>query len=223
MSRQRILLFFLLATALAFIAGVVAYERVQSNKLARLASEPNSVFNRAHSPKYGSPTAKVRIVEFFDPACETCRDFYPLVKDVVDRSAGKVQLVVRYAPFHHGSDTAVKILEAARLQGLFWPVAEAMLRYQPAWASHDAPRPDLIWGYLSATGLNARAAQDEMNTPSVLRSIEQDLADAKELNVTRTPGFFVNGRPLKDFGYTQLKALVEEEVRAAYGSPGKAS
>ena len=46
--------------------------------------------------------------------------------------------------------------------------------------------------------------------------MKQDLDDARALNVTRTPGFFVNGKPLKDFGFQQLKALVEEEVRLAY-------
>ena len=34
--------------------------------------------------------------------------------------------------------------------------------------------------------------------------------------MTKTPGFFVNGRPLQDFGYEQLKALVAEEVQRAY-------
>jgi hypothetical protein len=61
----------------------------------------------------------------------------------VDSHSGKVQLVIRYAPFHEGSDTAVQILEAARLQGLFWPVMEATLKAQPVWAAHDKPRPEL--------------------------------------------------------------------------------
>ena len=45
---------------------------------------------------------------------------------------------------------------------------------------------------------------------------QYSVADAKTLNVTQTPGFFVNGRPLTDFGYQQLKALVEAEVKRAY-------
>ena len=33
------------------------------------------------------------------------------------------------------------------------------------------------------------------------------------LKVTATPGFFVNGTPLLDFGAPQLKALVDRELK----------
>jgi hypothetical protein len=33
----------------------------------------------------------------------------------------KIRLVLRYAPFHRGSDTIVAALEASRRQGKFWP------------------------------------------------------------------------------------------------------
>ena len=165
---------------------------------------------------YGSAQAKVRIVEFFDPACETCRAFYPLVKDLVDSHPGKVQLIVRYTPFHAGADTAVKVLEAARLQDLFWPVNRALLNAQRTWGADHDPRPDLIWSIVDGTGLNLRKAREDAGSAEVLANIEQDMADAKILNVTRTPGFFVNGKPLKDFGDEQLKALVNRELKAAY-------
>ena len=53
-----------------------------------------------------------------------------------------MRLVVRYAPLHQGSDTAVKILEAARLQGKYWEAVEKAMAFQPQWASHDHPRPE---------------------------------------------------------------------------------
>ncbi|NMG42229.1 thioredoxin domain-containing protein [Aromatoleum toluvorans] len=34
-----------------------------------------------HSPTLGKADAPVVIVEFLDPACETCRAFYPRVKE----------------------------------------------------------------------------------------------------------------------------------------------
>jgi protein-disulfide isomerase len=55
-----------------------------------------------------------------------------------------------------------------------------------------------------------------MNDPEITKLIKQDLADAKTLNVRKTPGFFVNGKPLSSFGYNQLKELVEAEIRANY-------
>lgn len=205
-----------LAVLLAFALGVYSYLNAQKEAQIREAAQANSVFNRPHSPTYGPSTAKVRIVEFFDPACETCRAFYPLVKRLVDEQQGKVQLAVRYLPLHQGSESAVKILEAARLQNVFWPVVEATLQAQPLWAAHHNPNPEHIWEFLGKTGLDIAQAKQDVNLPTVQAAVNQDIADALSLKVTKTPGFFVNGRPLQDFGYEQLKALVAEEVQRAY-------
>ena len=216
MNKQRILIASGIFVVLAFVIGIFLYNKAQTDRLSDIARQSNSVFNRPHSPTYGPPDAKVRIVEFFDPACETCKVFYPLVKKLVDAQPGKIQLVIRNAPFHEGSRDAVAILEAARMQGVFWPVLEAMLKTQSIWAANHQVRADLIWGYLDGTSLNIGKARDDINSPQVRSRVDEDLADAKSLNVTKTPGFFVNGKPLKNFGFEQLKALVQEEVNLAY-------
>lgn len=210
------------ALLMVFAVSALAYSWLQEQRLVELSGRPDSVFGRPHSPTYGPISAKVRIVEFFDPACETCRAFYPLVKRIVDSHQGRVQLVVRYAPFHAGADTAVSVMEAARLQNVFWPVTERLLREQGTWGADHNPRPDLIWGIVDGTGLDLPKAREDAASPAVRDRVEQDLADAKELGVTRTPGFFVNGRPLKHFGADELNELVRQEVSRAYGKRGVA-
>ena len=76
---------------------------------------------RDYSPVIGPDKAQVTIVEFFDPACEACRAYYPYVKQIMAAFPGDVRLVLRYVLFHRGSEEAVTILEAARLQNLFVP------------------------------------------------------------------------------------------------------
>jgi protein-disulfide isomerase len=44
----------------------------------------------------------------------------------------------------------------------------------------------------------------------------RDIADGKTLEVRATPQFFVNGKPLVNFGYEQLTQLVEEAIAEAY-------
>lgn len=136
---------------------------------------------------------------------------------MVNASFGQVNLVVRYAPFHKGSDEAVKILEAACMQDKYWQVMEAMLASQPIWASHDAPQPDSIWNQLEGTGIDIDKAKGDMSDPRIEAMLSLDVKDGEAIGVTRTPGFFVNGKPLLDFGSSQLKALVDEELRQAYG------
>ncbi|WP_326537435.1 DsbA family protein [Pseudorhodoferax sp.] len=217
MTRKQIALLLVGALAVVgFALGTIGYNRSQSNAQQQLAKQNEDVFSRAHSPTYGAPDAKVRITEFFDPACETCRAFYPAVKQIVDQSQGRVQLVVRFVPFHDGADLAARILVAAHAQQLFIPVAEVVLSTQNIWASHAAPNPELLWGYLAKSGLNIEKARAAVQTKEVEAVIAMDMADAKTLNVTRTPGFFVNGKPLERFGYEQLVALVLREVERAY-------
>jgi protein-disulfide isomerase len=47
----------------------------------------------------------------------------------------------------------------------------------------------------------------------VVKAIRQDVADGMKLGVSKTPTFFVNGKPLPSFGYEQLAALVASEVQ----------
>jgi protein-disulfide isomerase len=55
-----------------------------------------------------------------------------------------------------------------------------------------------------------------MNDPAIAQIIRQDLADAETLNVRKTPGFFVNGKPLQTFGSQQLADLILSELKANY-------
>ena len=172
---------------------------------------------RLHSPSLGEPNAKVHIVEFFDPACGTCRDFYPFVKGLMDAHPGRIRLSVRYAPFHRGSDEVVKMLEAARRQGKYWPALEAILAAQPRWVVNHTARPELAWPALEGLGLDLGRLRADMNSPELARIIRQDLEDAVKLGVDKTPEFFVNGRPMPRFGYDELRTLVERALREAYG------
>ncbi|PLC47859.1 hypothetical protein CR159_21315 [Pollutimonas subterranea] len=77
------------------ISGFV-YEQSQVRKKGQLANTKTTELERMHAPVYGPADAKVTIVEFFDPSCETCRAFYPAVKELVNTNGGKVKLVIRY-------------------------------------------------------------------------------------------------------------------------------
>ncbi|WP_237174045.1 DsbA family protein [Paracandidimonas lactea] len=215
MKKQTIVVLTSIVAVMAFSVSAFIYEQSQTRKKAQAASTNISELVRMHSPVFGSAGAKVTIVEFFDPACETCRSFYPAVKELVNTNPGKVKLVVRYAPFHEGSEEMVKILEASRLQNKYWSTLETVLKTQPQWASHDNPQVNLIWDHLAAD-LDIEKARKDMNEPTVLAILEQDKADLRSLEIAQTPTFFVNGKPLPKFGYEPLKTLVEEEVKAAY-------
>jgi len=201
---------------LGFILGSSYYKGQQSEKYGFLAQKNAELFVRDHSPTLGSDDAKVFIVEFMDPACETCAAFEPFIKQAMAANPGKIKLVLRYAPFHDGADNFVKILEAARMQGKYWETLEVMFKTQHIWASHHDYQPQRLWEVLPRVGLDLERIKKDMHSPAIAKIIEQDMADVKTLNVQKTPGYFVNGRPLQQFGYKQLAQLIQSELDAQY-------
>ena len=199
----------------AFAFGMYNYQRRVQNSQMEKVSTQDSRLVRMHSPVFGPQGAPVTIVEFFDPACETCRAFYPIVKDLMKQYPNDVRLVLRYAPFHAGSDHVVALLEAAKRQDKYPQVLEAVLAAQPTWASHGQPNIELAFKAAEEAGLDLQQARVDAAKPEIDAVLQQDLEDLTALEVTKTPTFFVNGRGLPSFGPEQLAALVAEEVAKA--------
>ena len=201
---------------LGFIVATSYYKEQQIEKYGFMAEQNAELFVRDHSPTLGSEDAKVFLVEFMDPACETCAAFAPFVKKIMDANPGKIKLVLRYAPFHEGADNFVKIVEAARMQGKYWETLDIMFKSQNIWASHHNWQPEKLWQFLPQVGLDIERLKKDMNDPAIAKIIEQDMADVKALNVQKTPGYFVNGKPLQTFGYKQLLHLIQTELDLQY-------
>ena len=212
MNRKILAIASAIGLMVAFVAAVLIYNGKQEAAARQLAEANRAALMRMHAPTLGKQDAPVVIVEFLDPACETCRAFYPLVKEMMAANPEKIRLVLRYAPFHNGSDKVVAVLEAARKQGKFWPTLEALLASQAEWAPHHTPQVALVWKHLEGVGLNMEQMTFDLTAPEIGQVIAQDLADARALNVTKTPGFFVNGKPLTTFGYEPLKKLVNDAL-----------
>ena len=203
---------------LVVIAALVSFAfmgRHAADSMVVLARAEADELVRPSSPVIGREDAPVTIVEFFDPACEACRAFFPVVKQILAAFPNDVRLVLRYTPFHQGSEEAVRILEAARRQDKFEPVLEALLSNQQEWASHGAPNLDRAWEIATMAGLDSVRARRDATSPEIDSVLRLDIADARGNYVQQTPTFFVNQRPLTSFGAEELYDLVEEEVRLA--------
>lgn len=195
------------------LAGPLASSSMAAEQAAKGVDAAETLLVRPHSPVIGPKSAPVTIVEFFDPSCEACRAMYPVVKRIMAQYPKEVRLILRYAPLHQGSESAIRLLEAARVQGKFEPVLEAVLASQPEW--HDDASAARAWDAAAAAGLNVEQARQAMMSPQITASINQDFVDMQAAGVRGTPTFFVNGKPLPSFGPDQLNETVSAEVAAA--------
>jgi len=197
---------------LALVAATFFYDSDNTESLQAEAAARQAALASQHSPTLGDPGAKVHIVEFLDPACETCALFYPMVKRWMAEVPGEIRLSVRHVAFHTGADYAVRILEASRKQDKYWQTLEALLASQHQWTQHHTVQLDRIGPAIAGVGLNMEQLMVDMNAMDVLLRIEQDKKDAILLKVSATPEYFVNGRQLPSFGQQQLADLVREEL-----------
>ncbi|MDH3242922.1 MAG: thioredoxin domain-containing protein [Alphaproteobacteria bacterium] len=217
MTRRTLVAVTAVVAVLGFTLVAVLYNRSVEEQAATAAR--SAVLVRPHSPVFGPKDAPVTIVEFFDPACGTCRAFHPIVKRIREEYPDTVRVVMRYTMFHQGSDQVVRILEAARLQGKLEPVLEAVLAAQSEWSSHGGAAPNIgkAWQAAGSAGLDVARARRDILRPEITAVLNQDMADVNAAGVNKTPTFFVNGKPLPSFGTDQLFALVREEVSIARG------
>lgn len=216
MSRRTLLIG---ASALGLVAfgggAMLLTRRREAETQAAAAAAPAvdaALLVRPHSPILGPTDAPVTLVEFFDPSCEACRAFHPVITEIRRQFPTQVRVVLRYTLFHEGSDEAARILEAARMQDKFEPVLDALFEEQPGWAVHGAPEMDVAWEIAGNAGLDLGRAETDKLFPGITGTINQDMADVEALGVRQTPTFFLNGKRLENLSASSLLADVRFAV-----------
>jgi len=211
----------LLATA--FIIAMSLYkDSVKLNDAPALAAAPDLQAKLVGDADrtLGPVAARVVLVEFLDPECESCRLMHPITKKVLAEFSGHVYFVLRYMPLHHNSGYAAAALEAAARQSKYWEALDVIFEKQPEWGSHANPRPELIMGYLKDIGLDIPRLEADMKDPLISTRIAKDKTDALALGVNGTPSFFVNGKMLMQLGEDPLREAIQEALNSS-NSPTK--
>lgn len=213
MQNKKIVLISLVILVGLFLAGSYFYKQDKTKTYKKISVENAELFQRDYSLVIGPKDAKVQLVEFFDPACGACAYYSPYVKDILKKYKNDVKLIVRYAPFHQNASYAVKMLEGARVQNLFSETLDLMFNTQEQWIDGHVVNPRKLWIILEKSGvLDMKKLSVSMEDLLIDKIIEQDLNDARVLNVRKTPSFFVNGKLLQDLSFNNLTKLIESEI-----------
>ena len=215
----------LLIVAGVVIAGAVLGSSYYKRSLEKDRQQPSAALNSAlvrdDSPTLGSADAKVTLVEFVDPECESCAAFGPVIKKLVNEYDGKLRFVLRYMPLHPNSVPAGNFIEAAGEEGKLWEAQELLFKRQSEWgerhgAPANAPKPDipaLFEKYAMELGLNSSAVMTAIRQNKYGTKFERDRRDGQTLGVRQTPTLFVNGRRLARLSEQDLRAMIEDELK----------
>ncbi len=137
----------------------------------------------------GNPAGKVTLVEFTDYACTYCRQSLGDV-DALIKSNPDLKVVLRELPILSPASTdAAKMALAAAGQGHYAAFHQAMFASGPP----DGPA---IAAAARAAGLDGDAARTAIAQPGIEAEIARNLALARQLGFSGTPGWVVGDRVL---------------------------
>ena len=214
----------LLAIGLIVVVGGLVGASYYRGSVQKAPVQPSVSENlvRPDSASLGPADAKVTVVEFLDPECESCAAVAPQVKSLLKEYDGRVRFVVRYMPLHRNAKLAAQYIEAAGEQGKYWEMMEKLFAEQGEWgekhgpAGHNqtptAPVSELYEKNGQEIGLDMDQLNSAAGQSKYAEKAERDLRDGQALGVRGTPTFFVNGRRLARLSMSELRTLINEEL-----------
>ena len=149
------------------------------------------------------PDGTRELVMFGDYECPQCRDAWPHVERLLERTGDELRLGWRHYPvprLHPHALRAAEAAEAAGAQGRFWPYHRRLLE------SEDLTDEALL-GLARAEGLDADRIAAELREGTYAETVRADKQAGRELPLKRTPTFVVRGE-LWD-GFYDVETLSE--------------
>jgi protein-disulfide isomerase len=173
------------------------------------------------SPILGDPNAPITLVEFGDYQCHYCNVFFQSIeKDILKNyvDTGKVKIIFKdYNIIGEDSVKASQGAHCANDQGLFWEYHDILYSHwtgeNNGWASSEN-----LAIFAQQIGLNMDKWSECMNKGSHSQIILKSNDDARTLQLTGTPAFFIinsEGEVSKLFGaqpFEVFKKIFDEKL-----------
>ena len=175
----------------------------RAEKIEKDQRDMEEAFKNPYVPEIGANTrirgeknAPITIVEYSDFQCPVCGRGFQVVEQVRQKYGAKVRFIYKHLPLVHLHPMA---MPAAR-----WQEAVAIQSPDKAWDFHDAMfknqgslSEDFFKKTVESLGLDAAKAGQDAQSQAVADKIEADSAEAGKFGFRGTPGFLINGVPLR--------------------------
>lgn len=150
-------------------------------------------------------TGSVNLTEYGDFECPGCARFYPVLKQIKEKYGDKITFQYRNFPLlsiHPNAMIAHRAAEAADKQGKFWEMHDILFENQNMWSAQagvsQVNASSIIEGYAKQIGLNMDQFNADRNSSEINDIIQADIQVGKDLRLSSTPSFVINGTKLDD-------------------------
>ncbi|MGH7158032.1 MAG: DsbA family protein [Candidatus Saccharimonadales bacterium] len=163
----------------------------------------------------GENTKGVLLIEYGDYECSFCGQYYPIVKQVIDKYQNDIAFQFRNLPLqqnHKNAFVAARAAEAAALQGKFWEMHDLLFQNQSAWAQASNAQP-VFEQYAAQLGLDIEKFKADFASPAVNDTINADIAEFRKTGAPmKTPTFFLNGNVIEPRSVEEFSQLIDDEI-----------
>lgn len=173
-----------------------AMERLrEKQRAAREESDRSAVrgvakelFRDPEAPVGGNPAGDLTLVEFFDYQCGVCKRVHPVVAELVRTDPGLRRVYKEWPILGPGSVLAAKAALAARGQGKYLALHDALME------ARGALDEAAVMRVAASAGLDVGRLRRDMAAPGIERIIRRNHALAARLDLEGTPSFVLGDR-----------------------------
>jgi protein-disulfide isomerase len=169
----------------------------------------DALFRSEYDVVIGNPEGNLTMVEFFDYNCGYCKRSLDDVVALVETDP-EIKFVLKEFPIlGEGSVFAARAAIAARKQGKYWELHQAMMRER---GTNDEAQ---VVRLAADLGLDVERLRADMEADEVDLTIQQNYSLAEAMGIQGTPAFLVDDRLIPGaLGLEGLRTQIAEE-RAA--------
>ncbi len=172
-------------------------EADQAKQLDEAFAKPLQPLIRPDETIRGTKGAPLVLVEYSDFECPFCERGFKAVQDLLKKYDGKMQFIYKHLPlsFHRNAKKASEYYEAIRMR------SEARaFRFHDEIYKNQAKLKNgepFLKSVAKKVGVPMNQLAKDLKNPKIAERIKQDEQEAAKFGMSGTPGFLLNGVPIR--------------------------
>lgn len=186
-------------------------EEEEAKKLEEAYKNPLKPVIREDDVIRGSKDGQIVIVEYSDFECPFCSRAFGTVRQILDKYKGKVKFVYKHLPlsFHPNAEPASRYYEAIRIQS-----HEKAIKFHDELYDNQRKIQNGEKYFAKVAkdlGVDMNKLKKDVASEEVQKRIDEDKAEAAKFGFQGTPGFTVNGIPVKGaYPFSHFEEIIKE-------------
>ncbi len=172
-------------------------EEEEKKQLEESFNNPLKAEIRSDEAIRGTKGAPITLVEYSDFECPFCSRGFNTVMELMDKYKGKIQFVYKHLPlsFHPQAMISSQYYEALRLQSpeKAFEFHDKIYKNQGALKNGEA----FLKKIAQEVKADMKQLAKDVNSEAVKKRIDADMEEAAKYGFQGTPGFLINGVPVR--------------------------